>query len=115
MTLRHISRMSPAEASAREQARDHENTAAGYFSIAAVTVAVAGAVSLYRGTPPVFVAAAGGLVLLLGLAAAGLELREARRLRKHADMLAGYMRRERGRDRSTVGTQTLSEIARRER
>ncbi len=90
MTLHYISRMSPAEASAREQARDRESTAAGYAALAVATAILTGAVSVYRGAPLAVVSVGGGVIVLSGLAAAVLELREARRLRKHAGMLAAY-------------------------
>ncbi len=93
MTLHYINRMSPAEAAAREQARDRETTAAGYAALAVATALLAGAVSVYRGAPLAVVTAGGGVIVLFGLAAAVLEIREARRLRRHADRLARFARR----------------------
>ncbi len=91
--LRHESR---AALAANQAAHEHENVAAGIVGITALATALGATAALLRGAPPPAVALGGSLLLALGIAYALVELHEARRLRRHADMLASYAQRTAG-------------------
>ncbi len=92
MNVHYIRRESAAASRAHAQADERENVGAGYALLGISAAVVAVIFGALRGAPPPLMALAGALLILFGIGAAVIEFREARRLRRHARMLARYAR-----------------------